>query len=76
VKRNVFYLDRRKNKELETSVDDVGHHTLRNRYCKKMRDWRNMVGEAFHRAPEKQDVMKPEGEGLTLGLDSGSQKGC
>jgi hypothetical protein len=32
------------------------------------------VGEAFHRAPEEQDAMKPEGEGLTLGLDSRLQK--
>jgi hypothetical protein len=32
------------------------------------------MGEAFHRAPDEQDAMKPEGEGLTLGLDSGSQK--
>jgi hypothetical protein len=35
-----------------------------------------MVGEAFHRAPDEQDAMKPEGEGLTLGLDSRSQKGA
>jgi hypothetical protein len=35
-----------------------------------------MVGEAFHRAPEEQDAMKPEGEEITLGLDSGSQKGA
>jgi hypothetical protein len=32
------------------------------------------VGEAFHRAPDEQDAMKLEGEELTLGLDSGSQK--
>jgi activator of 2-hydroxyglutaryl-CoA dehydratase len=45
-----------------------------------MQDQRNeldieTVGEAFHRAPEEHSAKNQKGGGLTLGLDTGSQKG-